>query len=154
MAGKKMAKVEISADCRRQAIRAGHPGLGTDPSAWQGAFTAISRVPRREKGSMSRASAFTVRIKRSAEWEMDRLPGDVFERVSEAILGLEQIPRPTGCKKLRGAQAYRLRVGSYRILYTIDDGQRAVEVVAVGHRRTYIAACRSPLRPVACEWLS
>jgi mRNA interferase RelE/StbE len=81
---------------------------------------------------MIRPAGYLVRIKRSAEREMDRLPRQVFDRVAAAILALENDPRPRGFKKLRGTDESRLRVGDYRILYTIDDAQR---VVAVGHRR-------------------
>ena len=84
---------------------------------------------------MSVQGGYTVRIKRSAEKEMDRLPARTFERVTRAILGLERNPRPPGSQKLRGVQDYRLRVGQYRILYTIDDHERVVEIIAVGHRR-------------------
>ena len=84
---------------------------------------------------MSGGSAYTVRIKRSAEKEMDRLPPKMFDRLAEVILGLETDPRPHGSKKLRGVQEYRLRVGAYRIVYTVDDARRVVEVAAVGHRR-------------------
>ena len=84
---------------------------------------------------MTRPRIYTVRIKRSAEKEMDRLPAKMFDRLAEVILGLSQDPRPRGCKKLRGVEEYRLQVGAYRVLYTVDDSQRSVEVVAVGHRR-------------------
>jgi mRNA interferase RelE/StbE len=40
-----------------------------------------------------------------------------------------------GCEKLFGDKAYRVRQGDYRILYSIDDQQRIVEVYKVGHRR-------------------
>ncbi len=84
---------------------------------------------------MSKGRGYTVLIKRLAEKEMDRLPARTFDRVAQGILKLERDPRPKGSRKLRGVQDYRLRVGEYRILYSIDDDQRVVEVVAVGHRR-------------------
>jgi len=84
---------------------------------------------------MSKPGGYTVRIKRSAEKEMDRLAPRAFRRVAQAILKLERDPRPKGSRKLRGVQDYRLRVGDYRILYSVDDGKRIVEVIAVGHRR-------------------
>jgi mRNA interferase RelE/StbE len=59
----------------------------------------------------------------------------VFDRIAESILSLENDPRPQGSRKLRGLEAYRLRVGAYRILYTIDDGIQTVEIIAVGHRK-------------------
>jgi mRNA interferase RelE/StbE len=84
---------------------------------------------------MSKRGGYTVRIKRSAEKEMDLLPEKTFSRVAEAILRLERNPRPRGSKKLRGAQDYRLRVGQYRVLYSVDDGERVVVISAVGDRR-------------------
>ncbi len=78
---------------------------------------------------------YNVEIKRSAEREMDRLPAEMHRRISESILALENNPRPLGSRKLRGGEAYRLRVGDYRVLYTIDDDARRVFVYAVAHRR-------------------
>jgi len=77
---------------------------------------------------------YAVRIKKSAEKELDHLAPDVFERALSAMLGLEMEPRPASTKRLRGTNAYRLRVGSYRILYVIDDEKRIVHITAVGHR--------------------
>ena len=84
---------------------------------------------------MSKPRRYTIRIKRSAEQEMDRLPAQAFGRAAKAILALEGNPRPPGSRKLRTVHEYRLRVGQYRILYGIDDRDRAIEVCAVGHRR-------------------
>ena len=84
---------------------------------------------------MTSPAIYSIRIKRSAEKEMDGLPRAVFERVRNAILRLETNPRPPASKKLRGVDDYRLRVGDYRILYTVDDTRRLVEVSAIGHRR-------------------
>ena len=84
---------------------------------------------------MSGGPPYALRIKRSAEKEMDRLPRDIFQRVTNALLALEQEPRPRGCRKLRGSDQYRIRVGVYRVLYAVLDADRVVEVVAIGHRR-------------------
>ncbi len=85
---------------------------------------------------MSRSAArYEVRIKASAEREMDRLSANVAHRIAKAILSLETSPRPRGCKKLRGRIEYRLRAGNYRILYVVDDVARTIEVIAVGHRK-------------------
>jgi len=43
-------------------------------------------------------------------------------------------PRPSRCRKLTGRDGYRLRVGDYRVLYEVDDSDRAVVVLHVGHR--------------------
>jgi mRNA interferase RelE/StbE len=84
---------------------------------------------------MTDPGRYSIRIKRSAEKEMDTLTANVFERVTEAILSLEANPRPLGSKKLRGVDEYRLRVGDYRVLYLVNDVRRIVEIMAVGHRR-------------------
>jgi mRNA interferase RelE/StbE len=78
---------------------------------------------------------YQVQIKASAEKEMDALPRPVFARVAKAALSLETNPRRHGSQKLRGIPAYRVRVGDYRVLYTINDPARVVEIVAVVHRR-------------------
>ena len=79
--------------------------------------------------------SYTVEIKRSAEKEMDRLPDTIHKQISEKILALETNPRPPGTKKLHGEEGYRLRMGDYRVLYTIDDQTRQVFVYSVAHRR-------------------
>jgi mRNA interferase RelE/StbE len=52
-----------------------------------------------------------------------------------AIANLAVNPRPFGYKKLKGEEAYRIRVGDYRIIYEIDDGKIIVTVVSVGNRK-------------------
>lgn len=74
-------------------------------------------------------------ILQAAEREMDRLPSAIHTRISRRILSLEDNPRPRGAKKLSGRQEYRLRIGDYRVLYTVDDKNGVVLVFAVGHRR-------------------
>lgn len=66
---------------------------------------------------------------------MKSLPAEAFRRLSQAILSLEVVPRPRACKRLRGREEYRIRVGDYRIHYLVNDGSRIIDVVAVGHRK-------------------
>ena len=79
--------------------------------------------------------AYEVRIISAAEKEMDKLPAAVHKRISRRILTLEDNPRPRGTKKLSGGEEYRLRIGDYRVLYTVDDKNGVVTIFAVGHRR-------------------
>ncbi len=72
--------------------------------------------------------SYTVEIKRSAEREMDRLPDNIQKRISEKILNLESNPRPPGIRKLQGEEGYRLHIGDYRVLYTVNDQTRHVFV--------------------------
>jgi mRNA interferase RelE/StbE len=78
---------------------------------------------------------YTVAIKRSAEKEMESLPREVHRRVTAKIISLEMNPRPAGIRKLQGTEGYRLRVGDYRILYTVDDRSHTVVIYSVAHRR-------------------
>jgi mRNA interferase RelE/StbE len=58
------------------------------------------------------------------------------KRISQAIDSLETNARPAGSKKLKGAEElYRLRVGDYRIIYTVEDNELLVIVVNTGHRK-------------------
>jgi len=78
---------------------------------------------------------YQVILQRPAEKELDALEKSVHKRIAARLLVLEEDPRPAGVKKLQGQESYRLRVGDYRILYTIDDKTKKVFIQAVGHRR-------------------
>ncbi len=79
--------------------------------------------------------SYAVYLKRSAEKELAGLPREVHQKIIKRLLTLKDNPRPPGAKKLWGGERYRLRVGDYRVLYTIDDALQKIEVSAVGHRR-------------------
>lgn len=65
-----------------------------------------------------------------------RLPIDVQKRIVRAPEQLETDPRPPGVRKLHGEDnLWRLRVGDYRVIYTIEDGRLLVLVVRVANRR-------------------
>ena len=72
---------------------------------------------------------------RSARRELEHLPRQVVELLKPRLDELIQQPRPRGCQKLSGTDFYRIRQGDYRVLYTIDDSERRVEVIKIGHRR-------------------
>lgn len=78
---------------------------------------------------------YTLSILPSAQKELARLSESDYTRVVAAIQGLATTPRPTGCKKLVGSDAWRIRVGQYRVVYEIEDAVLVVTVVKVGHRR-------------------
>lgn len=82
-------------------------------------------------------AGYSVEIKRSAARELERVePRAQRLRVVARIRALAGEPRPPGAQKLAGAAAvYRIRQGDLRILYEIDEAERAVVVVKIGHRR-------------------
>jgi mRNA interferase RelE/StbE len=78
--------------------------------------------------------SYRVLIRRSAADELAKIPKRDLSRIIRRIRSLEAEPRPQGCEKLSGQQRYRARQGDYRIVYSIDDEDRTVEVVKIGHR--------------------
>lgn len=82
--------------------------------------------------------AYHVEIETSAATTLVRLGrGDNVSarRITKAIRALGENPRPAGATKLVGANAWRLRVGTYRVVYLIEDSVRVVTVTKIGHRR-------------------
>ncbi|MFQ6000619.1 MAG: type II toxin-antitoxin system RelE/ParE family toxin [Anaerolineae bacterium] len=79
--------------------------------------------------------SYAVFILRRAQKELARLSPEAYERLKEAIGNLGEEPRPMGCQKLTGRDGWRIRVGDYRVIYEIDDVERIVTVLHVGHRR-------------------
>ena len=79
---------------------------------------------------------YSVELKPGATQELDRLSGKLLHRIVSRLESLASSPRPSGCKKLKGGENHwRIRVGDYRIVYTIDDRKRLVEVTRIRHRR-------------------
>ena len=78
-----------------------------------------------------------MRIKASAAKELEAIDGaPTRRRIVDAIQTLAADPRPAQCKKLAGRDtAYRLRVGDYRIVYTVSGREVVVEIINIGHRR-------------------
>ena len=58
------------------------------------------------------------------------------QRIVGRIQSLATDPRPPGCEKLAGLSAmFRVRQGEYRVIYSVDDLNRTVVIIKVGHRR-------------------
>jgi mRNA interferase RelE/StbE len=75
-------------------------------------------------------------IKPSAEKQMDRLSAEIRRRVVKALEDLQANPRPPGCVKLKGEEdLLRIRVGAYRVIYTVRDDELTVLVVRVAPRK-------------------
>jgi mRNA interferase RelE/StbE len=79
--------------------------------------------------------AYRVEVQRSAERDLDRLSKMLFDRISARLVALAEEPRPPGAEKLTGLEAFRVRVGDYRIIYEVGDSAGLVVVTRVRHRR-------------------
>ena len=78
--------------------------------------------------------SYQVKLRRVVQRQLDKLAGHDYEIVAQAISALEQEPRPPRVKKLAESGLWRIRVGYYRIVYSIDDEERLVIVVRVARR--------------------
>ena len=81
-------------------------------------------------------SRYAVEFRPRALRALRKLPEAAQRRLLSAIEALADDPRPSGVKKLKGGEGiYRVRVGTYRVLYQIRDDVLLVLVTDVGHRR-------------------
>ncbi len=80
-------------------------------------------------------ASYKIIVKKSVAKDLKSIPKTDVQRILSAIQKLADDPRPPQAKKLSGQERYRIRQGSYRILYTIEDDQLVICVVKVGNRR-------------------
>lgn len=78
---------------------------------------------------------YEVFILRRAQKQLAGLPKQNYSRVRDVLAELAANPRPSGCKKLTGREGWRMRSGDYRVIYEIDDEQKRVTVLDIGHRK-------------------
>lgn len=79
---------------------------------------------------------YTIDVRRQAQRALDRLPANDNKAVLNEVHELANNPRPQGVEKVRGKSGWwRVRQGDYRIVYDIDDDQKIVSVLRIGHRR-------------------
>ncbi|HEX8462797.1 MAG TPA: type II toxin-antitoxin system RelE/ParE family toxin [Segetibacter sp.] len=78
---------------------------------------------------------YAIVIKKSALKELSQISSPYNKKIVEAIDKLANNPRPESVKKLKGEEAYRIRVADYRVIYTIEDVIKIIEVIRVRHRK-------------------
>lgn len=79
---------------------------------------------------------YSVDVKPAARKELDALPDLVLARVIRKLESLADVPRPAGCKKLKGYKdQWRIRIGNWRVVYLIDETVKLVSIVRIAHRR-------------------
>lgn len=78
--------------------------------------------------------SYTVELTTRAEKALRKLDKPIRRRVLAALDQLATTPRPPGCIKLTGAQAWRIRVGDWRIIYEVHDDRLVVLILDVAHR--------------------
>ena len=82
-------------------------------------------------------ASYRIQWKQSAKKELKKLDKKVIPKILEVVESLAQDPNPIGSKKLRSAKRmYRIRVGDYRIVYSVFANiLLIIEIIKVGHRK-------------------
>lgn len=78
---------------------------------------------------------YKILLSNIAKKALDKLSDDLFERIDRKMQSLQYEPRPIGCIKLSDNDSYRVRVGDYRIIYTIKDKVLEILIFKVAHRK-------------------
>ncbi len=78
---------------------------------------------------------YNIEVKKSALKELAQISPPYNKKIITAIDSLATNPRPEGVKKLKGEEAFRIRVADYRIIYTIEDVIKVVEIQRIRHRK-------------------
>jgi mRNA interferase RelE/StbE len=79
---------------------------------------------------------YQVLFDKPAAKQLAKLPKKSYEKVKKSIEELAENPRPVGCLKLKGnGDAYRIRIGDFRVIYEIEDDVLVVVVVSIGDRK-------------------
>ena len=77
---------------------------------------------------------YALRFARAARRELEALDMVMVQRLFPGIESLAREPHPRGCHKVQGADnLWRIRIGDYRVLYTIDDQARIIDILAIRH---------------------
>lgn len=79
--------------------------------------------------------SYVVILPRSVQKQLAKLDAAALGRIEDALLELQEKPRPSGAKRLKGRDGWRIRVGDYRVIYEIHDRVLQVIVIQIGHRR-------------------
>lgn len=79
---------------------------------------------------------YRIAWKQSAIKELKSLPKEVVVRIVQAVEHLTENPFPAEVKKLVGSErTYRIRKGSYRVIFTVDRSSLVIEIIRIGHRK-------------------
>lgn len=81
-------------------------------------------------------ASYSVEISRTAEKQLRGLPREDQERVAGAMVALGAEPFPARCRKLAGhTNTYRIRVGRYRVIYSVEQDRVVIVILKIGHRK-------------------
>jgi mRNA interferase RelE/StbE len=81
---------------------------------------------------------FNIKWQPSSKRNFKKLAIDVQKKITIKLDELITNPRPVGCKKLASKKnRFRIRIGDYRIIYSVYDTELIIMVLEVGHRQNF-----------------
>jgi mRNA interferase RelE/StbE len=79
---------------------------------------------------------YDIYVEKAAERDLKKLPAADFERIIPHLKSLAEDARPPGSRKISGTEHdWRIRVGTYRIIYELNEKEKVVSILRVRHRR-------------------
>ncbi len=78
--------------------------------------------------------SYHITLSKKAIKALTKINEPYYTAIKTAIYSLADNPRPNGCKKLKGRNGYRIRIGSYRVIYDILDSELLIDIVNIGPR--------------------
>jgi len=78
---------------------------------------------------------FSINFSKKALKNLEKIHEPYYSTIKLAVYELVKEPKPFGCKKLKGRQGYRIRVGHYRIIYDIFEKELVIDIITLGHRK-------------------
>ncbi len=79
---------------------------------------------------------YDIYIEKAAERDLRKLPAADFERIIPHLKSLAEDARPPGTRKISGTEHdWRIRVGTYRIIYELNEKEKVVNILRIRHRR-------------------
>jgi mRNA interferase RelE/StbE len=80
-------------------------------------------------------AVYKILLRKSVLKDLDKIPKKELQRIIQKIRRLAHDPRPQGYEKISGLDRFRIRLGNYRIIYSVQDDELTIWVVKIGHRR-------------------
>lgn len=75
-------------------------------------------------------------ITKKASKELDKIPDALAQKITDKILDLQKKSHPPNSKKLQGNNNFRLRIGSFRVIYTINKPKKEITILRIADRKT------------------
>jgi len=79
---------------------------------------------------------YKVEFKHKAIKQLKKLPKPTIKKIADCVDKLMVDAYPNGCKKLVGTESsYRIRIGHYRVVYSVFENRLIIQIIKIGHRR-------------------